>query len=342
MLKGAVVGFGRMGMTHYSILNTHPAVQFVAICDSSSFVRNNMSKFTGVEAYENYEKMMDIEKPDFVIVSTPTGLHAGVVQYAIKKNTHVFVEKPLALAPEQGKEILALLATHPVVNQVGYVVRYNDVFLQVKKMLDQNALGKLIFYKIEMNGPTLLKDVKSGWRSKKSEGGGCMYDFASHGIDITNYLFGSPEQVAGSVFQSIFSADVEDAICSTFIYSTGLRGNIMICWSDPSFRKPTYRFEVIGREGKIIADLHAYKVFFRNETTTPGYSKGWNQKYITDFVEPVRFYLRGYEFTRQLDCFIDKILDQQKPCLCTFNDAYETDIIINSINKDAIRIGKIA
>jgi predicted dehydrogenase len=340
MLQGVVIGFGRMGLTHFSILNTHPEVKFTAVCDSSKFILNNMQKFAGVNIYENYVKMINKEKPDFVIVATPSGLHAEIVKYMVENDIHTFVEKPFSISPKQGEEILKLLETHPVINQVGYVLRYSDVFMEVKRLLDKGALGKLIYYKMEMNGPTLLKDAKNGWRSKKSEGGGCMYDFASHSIDMTNYMFGTPDEISGTVFQSIYSKDVEDALCSTFTYSNGLRGNISICWSDPSYRKPTYRLEVMGREGKIIADLHSLKAFFRREPTIPGFTKDWNQKYVTDFVEPVRFYLRGYEFTRQLDCFIDKILDHEKPCLSTFKEGYDTDVVIERMNNNAIRMGK--
>lgn len=340
MLKGAIIGFGRMGITHFSILNTHPSVRFVAICDASGYILKNMAKMTGIKTYDNYAKMIDTEKPDFVIVATPTGLHAAAVKYAVERGIHVFVEKPFAISPEQGEEVLALLEKNPVVNQVGYVVRYSDVFMEVQRLLSQDAIGKLISFKIEVNGPTLLKDAKKGWRSKKSEGGGCLYDFASHGIDLSNYLFGSPREVVGTVFQSIYSISVEDALCSTFLYENGLRGNLQICWSDPSYRKPTYRFEVLGREGKIIADLHAYKIFFRKEPTIPGFSQDWNLRYITDFVKPVRFYLRGYEFTRQLDSFIDQIQDREQPGLCSFADGYGTDTIINRMSQAAIRMDK--
>jgi predicted dehydrogenase len=340
MLRGAIIGMGRMGITHYAILNTHPNVQMAAVCDSSGFVLGAMAKMTGVKTYDNYAKMMDKEALDFVVVATPTGSHAETVKGAVERDIHVFVEKPFSLSPQQGDEILRLLDAHPVVNQVGYVVRYNDVFLQVKRLLDQGALGKLVSFKMEMNGPTLLKDVQSGWRSKKAEGGGCMYDFASHSIDMTNYLFGPPRDVVGTVFQSIYSRDVEDALSSTFVYSSGLRGNVMICWSDPSYRKPTYRFEVLGKEGKIVADLHAYKAFFRNDPGLPGFVQGWNTKYVTEFAEPVRYYLRGYEFTRQLDCFVERIPDRAKPCLCTFRNGHETDVIIGMMNENAIRMGQ--
>ena len=337
MLRGAIIGFGRMGLTHFSILDNHPEVQFVAVCDSSSFMLKNIGKYTAVETFKDYRKMIDRSGLDFVIVATPTGMHAETVKYAVQNNLHVFVEKPFALNVKQGQELVEMLKGKKLVNQIGYVIRFNDVFIQVKKLLDAGVLGELLTFKMEMHGPTLLKDAKSGWRSKKKEGGGCLYDFASHSIDLINYLIGVPDEIAGSVLQRIHSVNVEDAICSTFLYKNNLRGNLLVNWSEPSYRKPAYRMEIFGRKGKIVADLHAYKVFFRNKPQFDGFTQGWNQRYITDFVEPVRFYVRGFEFTRQLDYFIDHIVNEI-PCeVCNFEDGLKTDMIIERIVEDAAK-----
>jgi len=334
MLKGAVIGFGRMGLTHFSILNNHPEVQFVAVCDSSSFMLKNIGKYTAVETFKDYRKMIDESSLDFVIVATPTGMHAEIVKYAIQSNLHIFVEKPFALNVRQGEELVGMLKGKNLVNQIGYVIRFNDVIIQVKKLLDAGALGDLLTFKMEMYGPTLLKDAKSGWRSKKKEGGGCLYDFASHSIDLINYLIGVPDEITGSVLQSIHSVNVEDSVSSTFLYKNGVRGNLLVNWSDPSYRKPAYRFEALGRKGKIIADLHAYKVFFRAKPELDGFTQGWNQRYITDFVEPVRFYVRGFEYTRQLDYFIDCILENRPSDVCSFEHGFETDTVIERIRKN--------
>jgi len=337
MLRGAIIGFGRMGLTHFSILNNHPEVKFVAVCDSSSFMLKNIGKYTAVKTFKDYRKMIDESDLDFVIVATPTGMHAEIVKYAIQSNLHVFVEKPFALNVKQGEELIELLKGKKLVNQIGYVIRFNDVFIQVKKLLDAGVLGDLLTFKMEMHGPTLLKDAKSGWRSKKKEGGGCLYDFASHSIDLINYLIGVPDEITGSVLQSIHSVNVEDAICSTFLYENNLRGNLLVNWSEPSYRKPAYRMEIFGRKGKIVADLHAYKVFFRAKPEFDGFTQGWNQRYITDFVEPVRFYVRGFEFTRQLDYFIDCIVNETSCQVCNFEDGLKTDMIIERIVKDAAK-----
>ncbi len=335
MLKGGIIGFGRMGLTHFTILNNHPDVQFTAVCDASKLMRKNISQFMGLKTFDDYRVMLDNEELDFVIVATPTVTHAETVAYAIGKGIHVFVEKPFSLQPDEGRGIVETVKQSALVNQVGYVIRFNDVFREVKKLLVAGAIGDLYFFKMEMFSPTVLKEVKSGWRSKKTQGGGCLYDFASHGIDLINYIVGQPVDVAGSVLQNIYSVAVEDLVSTTMLYDGNLHGNLLVNWCDASYRKPAYRMELYGKRGKIIADLHAYKVFFKEEPPVDGFEPGWNARYVTDFVEPVRFYVRGFEFTRQLDYFIESILTGRKDNLCSFADGLAADVVIEKITRDA-------
>jgi predicted dehydrogenase len=337
MIRGTIVGFGRMGITHYSILNRHPQVKFVAVCDSSGFVRYNAAKYLGVEAYDDYHKMFREMKPDFTIAAVPTAMHMDVVKTAILNDSHVFVEKPFTLNPAQGNELMSLLEGKDLVHQVGYVVRFSDVFMKVKELLDQKVLGELYKFRLEINGPTVLHGAKKSWRSNRSEGGGCLYDFASHGIDLINYLIGPPDNIVGTVFQRIFSKDVEDAVISTFIYKEGLCGNLIVNWSDSSYRKPDNYFEVLGRKGKIIADLRTLKVFFKDAPESEEYSQGWNIKYYPSLTEPVRFFVRGFEFTRQLDYFVDCILKNRPSEICSFDDGLKTDTVIEQIRADGAK-----
>lgn len=334
MLRGGIVGFGRMGLTHFSILNTHPNVDFVAVCDSSSFVLKNAAQYMGIETFTDCERMFRTMGLDFVVVATPTAMHADVAECAIANNAHVFVEKPLTLHPEQGRRLLQLLQGKVLVHQVGYVNRFGDVFTRVKQLLDSGAVGQVLTFRTEMNGPTVLHGSKKSWRSKKKEGGGCLYDFASHGVDLVNYFFGPPDEVVGTVFGSIHSDGVEDTVSTTFVYKGGMRGNLLANWSDPSYRKPSCQFEALGRMGKIIADLHSYKVFFSYAPNLDGFTQGWNQRSYTVFATPVRFFVRGFEFTRQLDYFIDCIVEG-KPCrISSFEDGFTTDTMLEKIRTD--------
>jgi predicted dehydrogenase len=281
--------------------------------------------------------MIAKEDLDFVIVSTPSGSHAAVIKAALDRNLHTFSEKPFTLTPEEGKEVLELLKGKDLVNQVGYVNRFNEIFVEIKRLLDTEVIGEVKNFSSEMYGPTVLKDTKGNWRGKQKMGGGCMYEFASHCIDLSVYLISAPEKVAGSIMQSIYSTGVDDLVISNFIYKNGCSGTIMVNWSDETYRKPTNIFKVLGTKGKIIADKHGYKIYLKEANPDEGFNEGWNTRYITDFAKSVRFYVRGNEFTRQLDYFVDCIKEGNFENISSFEEAHKTDVIMDNIRKDAAR-----
>lgn len=334
-LKGGIIGFGRMGITHFSILNTHPAVEIAAICEPSSTMKGILNKYLDVDIFSDYQRMINDSELDFVVISTPADSHADIIRAAIQKDFHVFSEKPFTLSAAESQGILSSLEGKKLVNQVGYVNRFNEVFMHVKEILDQGLIGDVKLFSSEMYGATVLKDSKSSWRNKRRTGGGCMYEFASHCIDLVIYFLGKPDSVTGSFMQHIYSSEVEDLIASTFIYQNGPIGRIMVNWSDETFRKPTNIITFFGTGGKIIADKHGYKIFLKQANPTYDFKVGWNTRSITDFGKSVRFYVRGNEFTRQLDYFIDCIEQQSADNISGFDHACQTDVVMEDIIEDA-------
>jgi len=335
MVKAGFIGFGRMGITHFSILNTHPAVKIVAVCDQSATMMKILGKYADVKTYTDYGNMLSDSDFDCVIISTPGDSHAEIIRACLKRGHHVFVEKPFTMTSAEGYDVMAELGEKPLVNQVGYVNRFNEVFMEVKTLLDTGVIGDVVNFRSEMYGASVLKDSKSSWRGNKKSGGGCMYEFASHCIDLVVYLLDRPNSVVGSVLQGIYSSEVEDLVNSTFIYNKGFSGTIAVNWSDVSYRKPANIMTIIGKGGKIIADKHAYKLYLKEANPEKGFSEGWNTRYITDFAKSVRFYVRGNEFTRQLDYFIDCIEGNIQGNIASFAEGLKTDMLMEEITKDA-------
>jgi len=337
MFRAGFIGFGRMGITHFSILNSNPLIAPVAVCDQSGTMLNILKKYVDVAIFSDYRTMIVESELDCVVISTPSDSHTEIINHAIDNNLHIFSEKPFAMSAADGRDTLKRLAGKNIVNQVGYVNRFNEVFMEVKNLLAAGVIGEVKQFSSEMYGATVLKDSKSSWRGKKKSGGGCLYEFASHGIDLAIYLFGTPKKVTGSILQSIFSSEVEDWVGSTFIYENGFTGSIAVNWSDETFRKPANIVTINGTKGKIIADKHAYKIYLKESDPTGRFQKGWNTVYITEFAESVSFYLRGNEFTRQLDYFVDCMQNNQAESICSFSDALQTDMVMDMITSDAAR-----
>ena len=64
MIKTAIIGLGKMGMSHCALLGAHPEVDLVAICDPDGLLQSAFKKLTGFQVYDDYKKMIETEKPE--------------------------------------------------------------------------------------------------------------------------------------------------------------------------------------------------------------------------------------------------------------------------------------
>jgi predicted dehydrogenase len=341
-VKLGIIGMGRMGLTHYAILNSHPDVEIESIVDSSALMLSMLQKHMPVQTFKSYDEMLDRTNPDALLLCTPPSLNFEILKKTFKKKIPVFVEKPLTIQLWQASELTQLYSNNGIVNQVGYVNRFNDIFCEVKELLRENVIGAVIRFKSEMFSCTITKqDDGSGWRSSRESGGGATFEMASHAIDLVNFLLGKPDKVIGSSLSHIYSSKVEDAVYSTLLYKSGMAGTINVNWSDPSYRKPTNKIEIFGTLGRILVDQHSLRLFLNKENRQRNLRQGWNTFYITDLFKPVPFYVRGNEFTAQLYHFIDCVKKQNQETHCTFNDAEWVLEIIDNIFHDYEQNGRV-
>lgn len=334
-IKIAIIGAGRMGITHYSIINSHPNIEIESVADPSAIVLTMMKKYISVKTYKDYNDLFDTSKPDAILVCTPPHLQYELIEKAAQKGIHVFAEKPFTTKFEDAVKLNDLFVKSELVNQVGYVNRFNDVFVRTREFLNNGIIGKVIRFKSEMFSCTITKsDDTSGWRASRESGGGAIFEMASHAIDLVNFLIGKPDKVVGASLNQIYSRSVEDAMSATMLYKNGTSGTIYINWSDPSYRKPTNKIEIFGDGGRILADQHSIKIFLNKANPANSLREGWNTLYITDIFKPVPFYVRGNEFTRQLYHFVNCIQDKSIVNRCSFKDGANVHEVIEKLYLD--------
>ena len=335
MVRVGVVGLGKMGLSHLAMIRPHPDVDVVAVCDSAAYMLDSLKKYTGLAGYTDYAKMLNAVDLDAVIISTPTRMHADMVRAALDRGLHVFCEKPLSLSPVDSRTLAAIGTDRGLVTQVGYHNRFVASFAEVHSLLGGTAIGQVTHGLAQAYGPVVLRNKGATWRSQRREGGGCLYDYAAHPLDLLTWYFGRPERVNGTVLRSVFSTDTEDEAYSTLTYTDGPSVQLSVNWSDESRRKMTTSIELWGTGGYIQADRQEVRVYLRDTVIPPpGYEVGWNIRYTTDLTAAPWFYLRGEEYSHQLDRFV-RCVQGTAPPESSFTDAAVTDEIIAAMLYDA-------
>ena len=335
MIKVALIGAGKMGISHLSILGAHPDVQVTGVSDTSKMVLDVFKKFTTFPGYTDYEQMLNEVEADAVFVAVPTKFHASMIRKVLDKGKHIFAEKPFCLNVEEGRELVDIVNAKKLVNQVGYHNKFVGTFRELKKIVQGGYLGELFHFSGEAYGPVVVRPKQGNWRADPAEGGGCLMDYASHVIDLINDTIAPIQKVKGAVLKPLFSKSVDDSVSSLLEVSGGLTGVLLVNWSDITYRKMSTSITVQGSKGKIISDANELKVYFNSNEFPEGYSKGWNVKYVTDLTEPVDFYLRGEEYSAQVDYFVKAVQGKVPNSINTFQSAWHTDKVISLIKQSA-------
>ncbi|WP_457128559.1 Gfo/Idh/MocA family protein [Mucilaginibacter sp. HD30] len=324
-----------MGISHLSILGSHPKVEVVGVCDTSKLVVDVLERYSPFSCFANHKKMLSATKPDAVFVAAPTKYHAEIVKELLEQKIHVFVEKPFCLTPEEGAPLVKLAKSNKLINQVGYHNKFTGTWQEVKRLMDENAIGDILHFKGESYGPVVVKKQSYTWRSDPGEGGGCLMEYASHVIDLVNYLVGPITNVDSSILKSIYSKKVEDAVYALVKIQNNITGTISVNWSDETCRVMSTSVTIEGTKGKIVSDINELRVYLKDKNAPAGYTKGWNIKYVTDLTEKIDFYLRGEEYSSQIDYFIDAVIKNKPNTINTFESAWLTDKAIDLIRTNA-------
>jgi scyllo-inositol 2-dehydrogenase (NADP+) len=335
-IKVGVVGLGKMGLSHLAIINALDDFEVVGICDNAPLVGGVIEKYGKLKHVADYDALLALPNIDAVVIATPTIAHAGMVTQALERGLHVFCEKPLTLTATESRTLGALAAEKGKVGQVGYHNRFVGTFGEMQRLIAGGAIGQVSHVLAEAYGPVVTKPSKPTWRGKAGQGGGCLYDYAAHPLNLVNWMFGEPEAVTGAVLKSGFSVEVDDEVYATMKFAEGVTGQLSVNWSDTSVRKMTTRISVWGEGGKIFADRQELQVFLTGNAPVPKeYKQGWTVNYITDLTPPVSFYLRGEEYSAQLEAFGRAILGKDKGVTNSFTSSAETDQTIELIRSAA-------
>jgi predicted dehydrogenase len=301
-LRGAVVGFGKLGLLHAGLLNGLKGCKLAAVVEPSRTISRAIEQyFPQVSVYDTVAELMAAGHVDLVVVATPTGSHVEIASTLIKAHTPVFIEKPLALTAVQASPLIEALSTEWVPNMVGYMGRYIDTFRHAKSLLAEQVLGRVQMIRSSMYIEQLL-EPGSGWRYDPAvSGGGVLITQNSHVIDKLIWLFGDICEVSGHT-ESFVSRTVEDHAHAYFRFASGATGYLDASWSARHFRTPTISIHAQGENGTL--DVSDDEVRLYLDQPTSRCSAGWTTWRAPELYEPVELDIGGPQYTRQMLDFI--------------------------------------
>lgn len=135
MLKIGVLGAGHLGKIHLKLLKQlSDTYELVGFYDPSGEQSKEAEAQFGIRSFDSVESLID--EVDAVDIVTPTLSHYECAELAIRKQKHVFIEKPVTNTVQEGKKLLTLAEEAGIKVQVGHVERFNPAFVSAKEAIN--------------------------------------------------------------------------------------------------------------------------------------------------------------------------------------------------------------
>lgn len=259
-LNLAAIGAGGKGASDIRNASVKGRERVVALCDVdfAGSAKSSVEAFPKAKLYADYREMLDKEKDiDAVTISTPDHVHGPAAKYAMDRNKHVYVQKPLTHNIREARILTQLARSQKVVTQMGNQGGSNPLLGMVQTWIDSGRLGKISKVQVWSNrpvwpqggampqpdpslkpkdlnwdlwlGPNELKPFTPemhpfNWRGWWDYGTGALGDVGCHLIDIPFRTLGlmyptDAECSVASVFSQKWTADYHPEGCpaSSFI-----------------------------------------------------------------------------------------------------------------------------
>ena len=192
MIQAAIVGLGTWGQHLVSaIQGKSDVIRFAAGATRTPAKAAQFCATHGIRLADSYETLLRDKSVEAVVLATPHSAHAEHIAAAAKAGKHVFVEKPLGLSRADSERAVAACAEHKVTLAVGYNWRFQPALREVKRMLQDGRLGKLLHIEGNFCGPSAYRFRREHWRQDRDETpAGGMTGRGVHVVDAMLYLAG--------------------------------------------------------------------------------------------------------------------------------------------------------
>lgn len=213
-----VVGCGYWGQN--LVRNFAELGALAAVCETRPEARDRAHAIApGAKLLSDFEDALAEGSP--IAIATPAETHYALAKRALQKGRDVFVEKPLALTFDEGKELVQLAAERERVLMVGHVLEYHPAMRRLLELV-RDELGEI--YYVYSNRLSLGK-------VRREEN--ILWSFAPHDVAAILRIVGGLPTEAAAVGGTYLQSGIADVTVTTMVFEGGVRAHIHVSWLHP-------------------------------------------------------------------------------------------------------------
>jgi myo-inositol 2-dehydrogenase/D-chiro-inositol 1-dehydrogenase len=204
-MRIALLGAGRIGQLHGTLLAAQPDVDAIVVADVDPARAAATAAAVGGRAAESHEAAMD--GADAVVVAASTTAHASLVAAAIERGLPTFCEKPLAFDLAETVALVEEIEASGAIVQVGFQRRFDPGFLEARRLVASGDIGTLYLVRL------IAHDHEPPPDAYIPVSGGLFRDSSIHDFDALRWVTGQEVDevyATGSVREFPVFAEYDD------------------------------------------------------------------------------------------------------------------------------------
>ena len=183
----------------------------------------------------------------------PSGRHAAIGIQAAKAGKHLVVEKPIDVSLDAADRLIEAARTAAVALTVISQHRFDPGLVELKRLLDDRALGRLVLGEASTKWYRAQAYYDSAaWRGTWTMDGGSLMNQGVHYVDLLRWCLGPAAEVTAMCATQAHQIEVEDTALAIVRFASGAVGTILS--STAAFPGFPQRLEITGTEGTVIVE----------------------------------------------------------------------------------------
>ena len=222
-----IIGCGMISDFHSAAIADIKNGKLVAVSSRKAENSQRLVDRYSIQAYSDYNEMLNRDDIDIVCVCTPSGAHMEPAVAAAEAGKHVIIEKPLEITLERCDDIIESCEKANVRLCAIFNSRFSDASQLVKDTVSSGRLGQLTLGDAYVKWYRSQDYYDSGdWRgTMELDGGGALMNQSIHAIDFLQYVMGPVESI--QAFTDTLAhkrIDVEDVAVAALRFKNGALG----------------------------------------------------------------------------------------------------------------------
>ena len=314
-LKVGIAGYGVVGKRRRAHIDANQHMRTVAVSDIQFSGRGKLED--GTPFFSSWQDIFTVDL-DVLFVCLPNDVAPAATMAALKRDIHVFCEKPPGRSVEDVRRVIAVEKSRPALKLMyGFNHRYHDSVVEAKRIIDSGEFGPVINLR-GVYGKSTIIPFSGGWRSQRAvAGGGILLDQGIHMLDMIRLFCGDFEEIHSCVSNSYWRHDVED---NAYVLMRNAAGAVAMLHSTATQWRHKFRLEITLRDAllELTGILSGSKSYGEERLTVVERADGSS---IGSARELTTSYLDDHSWMDEIDEFAGLIVENRPVTAGTSHDA---------------------